>query len=361
MTTTPIEGARTRIESGPHIPGVLTVEQVHRTGRAITAMQENSGALPWFPGGQTDAWDHIESAMALSATGFLAEAEAAYAWSARMQRPDGSWPIKVVDGQIVDPGIDSNFCAYLAVGVWHHYLITGDRGFLDRMWSTVWSAVNLVGRFQRPDGAFRWGADHRTHAMFDEALITGNASIYQALGCGVAIADELGQPEPAWQQARAVLGAALRETPEIFEPPSDHSMDWYYPVLGGAVRGRAGEALIAQRWDEFVVPGLGARCVDHRPWVTGAETSELALALEALGDTAAATALVSSIQHLRDPDGSYWTGLVYDDGKRWPVEKSCWTSAAVVLAADAISRATPGNGIFRDVRPPDGKPGQVSS
>lgn len=352
MTTTPIDGGRVRIESGPHIPGVLTAEQVHQTGRAIAAMQEDCGALPWFPGGQTDPWDHIESAMALSATGFYAESEAAYAWSARTQRADGSWPIKVVDGRIADPGIDSNFCAYLAVGVWHHYLITGDRGFLDRLWSTVWSAINLVCRFQRADGAFRWGADHRTLAMFDEALITGNASIYQALDCAVAIADELGQPEPAWQRAREVLGAALRETPERFEPPSEHSMDWYYPVLGGAVRGSAGEELIARRWDEFVVPGLGARCVDHRPWVTGAETSELALALDALGDTAAAIDLVSSIQHLRDPDGSYWTGLVYDDGKRWPVEKSCWTSAAVVLAADAISRATPGNGIFRDVRRP---------
>ncbi len=352
MTTVPMEGARPRVAIGPHIPGVLTAEQVHQTGRAITGMQEDSGALPWFPGGQTDPWDHIESAMALSATGFHAEAEAAYAWSARTQRADGSWPIKVVDGAVVDAGIDSNFCAYLAVGVWHHYLITGDRAFLERMWPTVWSAINLVRRFQRPDGAFRWGGDHRTHAMFDEALLTGNASIYQALDCAVAIADEIGQPEPAWQQARAALGAALRDAPDVFEPPSDHSMDWYYPVLGGAVRGTAGELLIAQRWDEFVVPGLGARCVDHRPWVTGAETSELALALEALGDTAAAIDLVASIQHLRDPDGSYWTGLVYDDGKRWPVEKSCWTSAAVVLAADAISRATAGNGIFRDVRPP---------
>ena len=54
------------------------------------------------------------------------------------------------------------------------------------------------------------------------------------------------------------------------------------------------------------------------------------------------------MQHLRDPDGSYWTGLVFADGKRWPVEKSCWTSAAVVLAADALSRTTAGNGIFRD-------------
>lgn len=348
--TSPV-GERGR-EAGryPHVPGVLASVQIHATGEAIARMQEQSGALPWFPGGQTDPWDHIESAMALSATGFHAEAEAAYEWSWRTQREDGSWPLKTVVGTVADRGIDSNFCAYIAVGVWHHFLITGDGAFLERMWPTVWSAINLVCKFQRADGAFRWGADHVTHAMFDEALVTGNASIHQALDCAVRIADELGRPEPDWETALADLAGAFQSRMDVFEPPSEHSMDWYYPILGGAIRGRRGEEMIAERWDEFVVDGLGIRCVDHRPWVTGAETSELALALEALGDTEAAIALVASIQHLRDPDGSYWTGLVFSDGKRWPVEKSCWTSAAVVLAADAISRATPGNGIFRDVR-----------
>ena len=88
-----------------------------------------------------------------------------------------------------------------------------------------------------------------------------------------------------------------------------------------------------------------------RQWVTGAETCELVLALDCLGDHATALRLFSDMQHLRDPDGSYWTGLVYADGKRWPVEKSCWTSAAVVLAADALSRTSPGNGVFRDADP----------
>lgn len=336
----------------PHVPDVVTAEQVMATGAAIVGMQEDSGALPWFPGGQTDPWDHVESAMALSVTGFIAEAEAAYDWSRRHQRADGSWPIKTVRGTVVDSGIDSNFCAYIAVGVWHHYVITGDTRFLARMWPTVWSAIDLVCRFQRPDGAFRWGGDHRTHAMFDEALITGNASIYQALDCAIRIAAEMDQPDDDWVRAFAELGEAFGSRTEVFEEPSAHSMDWYYPVLGGAVRGQAGQELIARRWDEFVVPGKGARCVDHRPWVTGAETSELALSLDALGDTDDAVELLASIQHLRDPDGSYWTGLVVADGKRWPVEKSCWTSAAVILAADALSRASAANGIFRDVGSP---------
>ncbi|TYQ12053.1 UNVERIFIED_ORG: hypothetical protein L601_001200000940 [Gordonia westfalica J30] len=342
--------------AAPVVPGVVTAEQMRATGAAIVGMQEESGALPWFPGGQTDPWDHIESAMALSVTGFHAEAEAAYEWSRRKQRADGSWPIRTVCGKVEDAGTDSNFCAYIAVGVWHHYLITGDDAFLQRMWPVVWSAIDCVLRFQRDDGAFRWGGDHRTGAMFGEALITGNASIFQALDCAIRIAAELDQPDDAWTAAHTKLGDAIRTDTardsewEIFTPPSEHSMDWYYPILGGAVRGEAGQKLIARRWNDFVVPGKGVRCVDHRPWVTGAETCELALALDALGDTDDAIRLIASIQHLRDPDGSYWTGLVFADGKRWPVEKSCWTSAAVVLAADAVSRTSVANGIFRDVR-----------
>ncbi|MGZ8176856.1 prenyltransferase [Williamsia sp. SKLECPSW1] len=360
--------------SVPEVPGILTAGQCVATGAAIAAMQESSGALPWFPGGQTDPWDHVESAMALSVTGFHAEAVAAYEWSRRTQRPDGSWPIRTVVGRVTDPNTDANFCGYLAVGVWHHFLVTGDEAFLARMWPTVWKAIELVLRFQAPSGEIRWGGAHPLpHSqdsavpgpsgdgradvgtvppgMFDDAMLTGSASIHQALGCAALIAEVMEQPESRWIAARDRLGHALRSHTDRFLPPSDHSMDWYYPVLGGAVRGRQGEELIAARWEEFVVPGLGARCVDHRPWVTGAETCELVLALDCLDDTTAALQLFADMQHLRDPDGSYWTGLVYADGKRWPVEKSCWTSAAVVLAADALSRTSPANGVFRDADP----------
>ena len=105
---------------------------------------------------------------------------------------------------------------------------------------------------------------------------------------------------------------------------------------------------LAADWDRFVVPGLGVRCVADRPWVTGAETCELALALAAVGRTDAALEQVAAMQHLRHDDGSYWTGLVFADGVRWPVERTTWTAAAVVLAADALSGATPAAGLFSE-------------
>jgi hypothetical protein len=140
----------------------------------------------------------------------------------------------------------------------------------------------------------------------------------------------------------------LRERPGAFADRSRFSMDWYYPVLGGALtRDGAGDRLAAE-WDTFVVPGLGARCVSDRPWVTGAETCELALALAVAGQRDAAIEQVAAMQHLRDEDGAYWTGYVFADDARWPVERTTWTAAAVLLAADALSGATPASGLFTE-------------
>ncbi len=55
-------------------------------------------------------------------------------------------------------------------------------------------------------------------------------------------------------------------------------MDWYYPVLTGAV-GREGRRHLAGRWDEFVAERPGLRCVADNFWVTAAETAECAMAV----------------------------------------------------------------------------------
>jgi hypothetical protein len=81
--------------------------------------------------------------------------------------------------------------------------------------------------------------------------------------------------------------------------------------------------------------------------VTGAETCELALALDTLGEHELAVEMVASMQHLRDDDGSYWTGYVFADDARWPVERSTWTAAAVILAVDALAGTGPQAGVFR--------------
>jgi len=329
----------------PAVPGVLGSADTAQTVTFIAAAQESCGALPWFPGGHTDPWDHVESAMALSSGGMFAAAEAAYDWSRRTQRADGSWPLKVTESVVVDPAADTNFCAYIAVGVRHHYLISGDNDFLQRMWPTVRSAIEFVLELQTPRGEIHW-ARSRDGDAAGEALLSGCSSIHHSLRCALEIAELVGEPQPDWEVALASLQHVLTSHREVFVAKERYSMDWYYPILGGAVTGSAARERLRARWDDFVVDGLGIHCVDDHPWVTGAETAELVLALHALGELDAAHALFADVQHLRESDGSYWTGLVYSDDKHWPVERTTWTAASVVLAADALSATTPGHRIF---------------
>jgi hypothetical protein len=329
------------------VPEVLTAAQVQQTVAAIAAEQLPDGALPWSRGEQLDPWDSVEAAMALDVGGEHDRARAAYRWLAAHQRGDGSWPSEYRNGQVVAAAAESNHAGYLAVGLWHHWLCTADEGFVVRMWPAVRRALDLVSAMQLPTGAVSW-ALRPDGTPDDTALVTGCASLYQSLRCGIALAGLCGEPQPAWDLAAADLRTALRTRPEAFADRSRYSMDWYYPVLAGAVTGSAARNRLAVGWDTFVVPGLGVRCVADRPWVTGAETCELALALIAMGQREAAIEQLAAMQHLRAADGSYWTGLVFADDARWPVERTTWTAAAVVLAADAIAGTGPGAALFAD-------------
>jgi len=89
--------------------------------------------------------------------------------------------------------------------------------------------------------------------------------------------------------------------------------------------------------------------VSDEPWVTIAETCELVLALDACGQRERAEAIFATIDRVRHHDGSYWTGWQYVNKELFPVERSAWTSAAAVLAADALGGFSAGAEIFRAV------------
>jgi hypothetical protein len=331
----------------PSVPGILTDRDIGATGESIAAMQEPGGAIGW-PDGHTDAWNHTECAMALSACGLHGPSRRAYEWLRAAQRPDGSWPKRTMPGGLVDDaGSDSNQVAYVATGVWHEYLVTGDAAFADAMWPTVRAATEFVLALQTPRGEIIWergaGGDAGSYA-----LLTGCSSTHQSLRCAVWLAELVGEPQPDWELAAGQLGHVVACHPEAFADKSRFSMDWYYPVLAGPVRGQAAWDRLADGWAEFVVPGLGVRCVRDEPWVTAAETCELVLALEAIGDRDRALELYADVQHLRDAGGgAYWTGWQYANRNHFPAERSSWTAAAIVLAADGLSGATGASGLFR--------------
>ncbi|MFE4666756.1 prenyltransferase [Streptomyces sp. NPDC056716] len=321
------------------LPGVLTAGQAADTVAGLLAVQRADGAIPWFRGHHLDPWDHVEAAMALDAAGEHTAAERAYDWLAAHQNDDGSWYAAYADGDphiVTDRGRESNFVAYIAVGVWHHYLATGDDPFLDRLWPVVHAAVEWVLRLQRPGGEIGWRREDDGTATVD-ALLTGCSSIHQALRCGLAIAEQREEPQPGWELAAGMLRHAIQRHPERFLDKDRYSMDWYYPVLGGALQGAEAKARMEEGWDRFVVPGLGVRCVVPNPWVTGGESAELALTLWVTGESDRALEVLKSIRHLREPQsGLYWTGYVFEDDAIWPRELTTWTAGALLLAVAAL-------------------------
>ncbi|MGH9280156.1 MAG: prenyltransferase, partial [Acidimicrobiales bacterium] len=119
----------------------------------IAAVQQPDGMIPWFAGGHADPWNHVEAAMALTVGGRVVESERAFGWLLATQRPDGAWhQYYAASGEVEVPLLDANVTAYVARGVWHHFLTTGDDGFLTTMWPAVDAAMGFVLRLQAPGG-----------------------------------------------------------------------------------------------------------------------------------------------------------------------------------------------------------------
>jgi len=320
----------------------------------ILSVQSEDGAIPWFAGGKTDPWDHIEAAMGLSIFGEYAQAERAYEWLARQQLEDGSWWAHYEGNEPVKGDRrETNFIAYCATGIWHHYLISQDLQFLQRSLPMVERAIDFVLSHQADTGEIYWAVNNDGSPRQD-ALVTACSSIYKSLECALNIAASLNIEKPDWESARTRLENTLHFHPECFdrtwESKARYSMDWFYPILAGVIQGPQARQRIEQRWSEFVEDGLGCRCVSDEPWVTVAESCELTMALLAAGDHARAVNLFSWLHQFKDTDGGYWTGYVFPDKAIWPEEKTTWTAGAILLAADALTEHTAASTLFTQVQ-----------
>ncbi len=312
----------------------------------ILETQRKTGEIPWCKGQKTDPWDHLEAAMGLSIGGYRREAELAYEWMAGVQREDGSWYASYMNGVPEDKTLDTNMSSYIAVGVWHHFLITKDRSFLESMWKTVSAALDFAVSLQAPSGEIYWAVSPM--GKIDRmALLTGSSSVHMALKCGLAIAERLGYERPDWVEAMKKLRLAIRTKPHLFNmAKSRYSMDWFYPMLSGALTGQEAQDRLDRYWKKFVVKGLGVRCVSDHPWITMAETSELSLTLTAMGNRELAEIVFGWIQDRTFEDGSYWCGFTFPDMVIWPEDKLTWTNAVVLMAADALYHMTPASRLF---------------
>jgi hypothetical protein len=318
----------------------------------IARMQREDGLIPWYVGGPADPWDHVESAMGLSIGGRYEAATDAYRWLADAQLGDGSW------WAVYSPGAggdgthrETHRSAYVATGVWHHYLVTGDRAFLEELWPTVEAALEFAVAQQQSTGEVAWAVDPDGDPD-DEALVTGSSSVAFSLACGQHIARELGHDRDHWGAARDDVAGAIAAEPDSLDIGWMHkekfAMYWFYPVLCGVLTGTRARTRLDERMTEFVEPGLGCRCDAAEPWVTVAESSELVLALLAAGRRERAAEIFDWLFRWRDEDGVFYTGYQFEDDEIWPEDRPTWTSGAALLAADALGGLTPASDLFVD-------------
>ncbi|MEO1661531.1 MAG: hypothetical protein AAFR51_11120 [Pseudomonadota bacterium] len=325
----------------------------------ILQIQTPDGAIAWFENGPWDPWNHVESAMALSVMGHGEAAVAAYDYLVATQRPDGAWlgeygnALPMVDRDFISrekaPAVlDTNFCAYPAVGIAHFAALTGDLDRARKWWPMVKRGLDFVLSLQRADGTIPWAME-AIGTKDEDALRAGNASIAKSLECGLYLAQRLDQDAALWQTAHARLLTALRTQPDAFDRRGTggrFAMDWYYPVLSGALTGETAQQHLGARWTDFVIPGAGCRCVLDEPWVTVAETAELVLALLTCGDTERATELFDTLAQHRDQGCVYWMGRQMKEQIFWPREQPSWTQGAVILAADALRGVSPASQVL---------------
>lgn len=214
------------------------------------------------------------------------------------------------------------------------------------MWPCVKHAVDFALSLQAPGGEIHW-AKSPDGVVDPMALMTGTSSVFFSTKCALAIAEILGEKNEGWQNALGLIRDSLAKRPHSYNiSKSRFSMDWFYPILSGALTGIEAQKRIDKYWKKFVVEGQGVRCVSDQPWVTVAETAEFVLTLSAMGNDKLARIIFGWIQDRRYDDGSYWCGFTFPDMVVWPEDKLSWTNGVVLMAADALYDLTPASCLF---------------
>ena len=327
-----------------------SLEGLNHLGQFLTNEQLLSGAIPSNQDGSHDPWDHLEAVMGLTTLGYKDQAHNGLQWMAANQNEDGSW-YNLYQGEApLELNKQTNYAAYIAVAVWHFYLLNNNINFLQNFWEPVKKGILFTLSLQHNNGAIAWNIDE-FEKIDEDYLLTGCSSIAKSLECAIAICQVLEHKsiESGWRDAHSKLIVALENPVEIFDLKKDRSrfsMDWYYPILGGINSKQRITSLIENIKDSFWIKGLGIKCVSDEPWVTVAETSECSIAYKKIGEDKIASELLLNAIAIVDKEGIPYMGWQFHENIYWPEETPSWTSAACILAADANNQLTSGANLF---------------
>ena len=179
--------------------------------------------------------------------GLVTEADGGLPLAGRRQLPDGSWFNYYRGDGVKDPRLDTNVCAYLAAGAWHHHLITGDVEFLGELWPTHRGRRSTSSCAGSSPTARSCGRSTRPAGPRPMRSSPGRRRSTTRLRCAVAVAECLAKDRPDWELAAGRLGHAVAHHPGAFAPKVEFAMDWYYPMLSGALEGEAGRRRASRR------------------------------------------------------------------------------------------------------------------
>ena len=327
-----------------------SIDGLNHLGKFLEDAQFHSGAIPSNQDDSHDPWDHLEAVMGLTTLGYKNKALNGLHWMVANQNEDGSWYNLYKDERPLELNKQTNYASYLAVAVWHFYLLNNDMNFLQNFWEPVKKGILFSLSVQHNNGAIAWNID-KSEKLDEDYLLTGCSSIAKSLECAIAICQVLKHKkfESEWRDAHSKLIAALENPAEIFDLKKDRSrfsMDWYYPILGGIHSKQRIATLIEMIKTSFWIKGLGIKCVADEPWVTVAETSECSIAFKKIGEDKIALELLLNAIAIVDGQGIPYMGWQFDENIYWPEETPSWTAAACILAADANHQLTPSANLF---------------
>ena len=224
--------------------------------------------------------------MALALGGRRAEAERAYEWLRRPPAADGAWHQYYLADRVEQDKLDANVCAYVAAGVWHHCLLTGDDGFVETMWPVVERGHRLRARPADAAGRDPLGPPRRRHAVVVRPA--------HRLVVDLPLACAAPSPSPSTSATSAPTGSCRPARLAHVIAPRARRLRAQAPLGDGLVlpgarrrasRGDDGRERLGGRGStRSSIDGHGVRCVSDRPWITAAETCECALAHLAVGE-----------------------------------------------------------------------------
>ena len=332
-------------------PDVLSADEVVQTAETIAALQLDDRHDPVVRRTATATRGTTSRRRWRSTSrACMTQAERAYEWLVDMQRPDGSW----WNYYLPDGTRRGSQAGHQRVRVRRHRRVAPLAVHLGSRRSSITcgrrssAPLDWVLGMRKPDGTVLW-ARTDDDRPWDYALLTGSTSISHSLRCAAQLADVDQRTAARLVWRRAERAARHRRHPAGRVRAEGTVGDGL--VLPGPdrrARRRGGEGSPGRRLGRVRHGGQGhplrqRRAVDH-----GQRDRRVPRSRTRRSATSRRRPICCEwTRSHRVDDGSYWTGIVYPSMERFPFdETSAYTAAAVILAADAITGASPASSVF---------------